>query len=61
MHRRTLFDDLEDTSINWTPAPLPSLHNDTEVELDFETTGLKWWDGDLPIGAALRRDRKSVV
>lgn len=38
-----------DTS-GWLPTPPPSLDGVDVVDFDTETTGLKWWDGDLPIG-----------
>jgi DNA polymerase I-like protein with 3'-5' exonuclease and polymerase domains len=37
----------------WSPEPFPDLADD--FELDFETTGLRWWDGDLPIGCAVTK------
>lgn len=33
----------------WRPE-LPSLDGEPTVIVDFETTGLRWWDGDRPIG-----------
>ncbi len=38
---------------NWTPEAPPCLDGIDEIELDFETTGVRWWDGDLPIGAGV--------
>ena len=35
------------------PDALPELSRVSVVFLDTETTGLKWWDGDLPIGIAV--------
>jgi DNA polymerase I-like protein with 3'-5' exonuclease and polymerase domains len=35
---------------DWRPSPPPELHGVKEIELDFETTGLKWWERDEPIG-----------
>jgi DNA polymerase-1 len=51
-----LFDGVSEAiDYDWTPeAPLP-LDGIDEIELDFETTGLKWWAGDKPIGVAIRR------
>lgn len=40
---------------NWTPDDPPELGDCKEIELDTETTGLKWWKGDLPIGMSIRR------
>jgi hypothetical protein len=37
----------------WRPAPLPSLDGITEIELDCETNGLRWFDGHRPIGMAI--------
>ena len=45
----------ERTNINWRPEAPPQLDGVDEIELDFETDGLKWWDGAKPIGVALRR------
>lgn len=36
----------------WTAEAPPSLAGLDEVVIDFETTGLKWWDGDKPCGLA---------
>jgi DNA polymerase I-like protein with 3'-5' exonuclease and polymerase domains len=38
----------------WRPPEPPSLDGIDEIELDCETTGLRWWEGDSPIGVALR-------
>lgn len=38
----------------WTPDTPPDLTGITDLQLNFETTGLKWWDGDRPISMALR-------
>lgn len=38
----------------WVPEAPPSLAGIRDVELDCETTGLKWWEDDRPIGIALR-------
>lgn len=35
---------------DWRPPEPPCLTGVDEIELDFETTGLKWWAGDKPIG-----------
>lgn len=39
----------------WTPTPLPLIASKgiTRVCLNFETTGLQWFDGDRPISAAI--------
>jgi DNA polymerase-1 len=50
--------DLFDTSrtthppAGWQPDPLPDLHGETSLRLDFETNGLQWWAGDAPVGIA---------
>jgi len=53
-----MLDDLrrEDRGdIVWRPEAPPVLDSRvTEVELDTETTGLRWWEADRPIGIALR-------
>ncbi len=36
----------------WVPHEPPDLQGETEMRLDFETTGLKWWDQDRVVGAA---------
>jgi DNA polymerase-1 len=38
----------------WTPSAPPCLDGITDIELDTETTGLRWYAGDLPIGIAIR-------
>jgi DNA polymerase-1 len=38
---------------NWRPLDPPSLDGITEIELDCESNGLRWWDGDRPCGFAL--------
>jgi len=38
---------------HWQPPELPSLSNVTDIQIDFETTGLKWWDGARAIGMSL--------
>ena len=37
----------------WTPSAPPSLTDCDTVALDVETTGLRWWDGDRPIGIGI--------
>lgn len=38
----------------WRVQELPNLvGHDIPVAVDFETTGLRWWAGDKPVGAAL--------
>jgi DNA polymerase I-like protein with 3'-5' exonuclease and polymerase domains len=36
--------------VPWMPAPPPSLDGIDEIELDGETTGLRWWETDRPVG-----------
>lgn len=58
----SLFDSLR-TSIapvsNWRPSPPPSLSGVKDVYLNFETTGLKWWEEDRPIALAVRFNGQS--
>lgn len=50
-----LGDDLTPPEIHgWRPPEPPCLDGIDELELDTETTGLKWWAGDKPIGISLR-------
>ncbi len=37
----------------WSPSEPPSLDGIDRIELDCETNGLRWWDGDLPIGIGI--------
>jgi DNA polymerase I-like protein with 3'-5' exonuclease and polymerase domains len=39
---------------DWKPQDPPILDGIHDIEIDFETTGLRWWAGDRPIGAAVR-------
>lgn len=49
-----LFDSLiEDRSSSWRPEAPPSLDGVHEICLNMETTGLRWFDGDLPISCSL--------
>jgi DNA polymerase-1 len=41
----------------WTPRDPPSLAGVSRVALDLETTGLRWWEGDRPIGIAITTER----
>ena len=38
---------------NWRPEPPPSLDGISEIELDCEGSGLRWWDGAYITGLAL--------
>ena len=38
---------------DWSPPEPPSLDGIDRIELDCETNGLRWWDGDLPIGIGI--------
>lgn len=38
----------------WSPAEPPSLRGVDTVYVDFETTGLDWWDKAKPVGAAVK-------
>jgi DNA polymerase-1 len=51
--QKELFSSVK-TQSKWIPSSPPSLDGISEIYLDCETTGLKWWDGDLPVGFALR-------
>ena len=37
----------------WRPSAPPPLDGITDIELDCETNGLRWWDGDKPVGFAV--------
>ncbi len=52
MKQGRLFDAIESAS-TWTPSAPPSLDGIDEIALDAETTGLAWWNQDLPIGLAV--------
>ena len=57
---RSLFSSLDfDPIENWKPEPLPSLDGIKNIEVDCETNGLKWYDGDLPIGIGIHSERGS--
>lgn len=45
-------EDMQVAAAKWQPTAPPSLAGHTDIRIDFETTGLKWWDGDRPIGVA---------
>lgn len=36
----------------WVPSAPPELQGERVIRLDFETSGLKWWEQDRPVGAA---------
>lgn len=44
----------DDDDDDWTAREPPSLTGITDIELDTETNGLKWHDGDLPVGISIR-------
>jgi len=44
-------------SSTWTPTAPPSLEGIDHVAIDLETTGLRWWDGDRPIGISVTSRR----
>lgn len=50
-----LFDLLEapTRSVDWKPPTPPRLSDVSEVYLNFETTGLEWWEKDRPISLSL--------
>lgn len=37
----------------WRPSELPNLTDVYTLAADYETTGLRWWAGDKPVGLAL--------
>ena len=51
------------TAPHWEPEEFPILDGVTHVELDFETTGLKWWDPKhtKPIGFGLSWKRPGDI
>ena len=52
----TLYESFEAerrANMTWTPPTPPSLDGINEIYLDCETNGLKWWEGDRPIGLAV--------
>jgi Mesyanzhinovviridae DNA polymerase len=38
---------------DWRPQEPPDLSGETELIVDYETTGLRWWGGDVPVGLAV--------
>jgi DNA polymerase-1 len=55
-HMSNLFDLVEnDSYADWELPPLPLVASAgiKDIELDCETQGLRWWDGDRPGGIAL--------
>jgi DNA polymerase I-like protein with 3'-5' exonuclease and polymerase domains len=52
MRPPSLFDSFQDYTprSTWVPEAPPDVSNESEVFVNFETSGLRWWDGDLPIG-----------
>ena len=46
-------------SSTWAPTAPPSLDGMSQVAIDLETTGLRWWDGDRPIGISVTSRRGS--
>lgn len=51
----SLFDSLGEAipRTDWKPVAPPSLDGIREVYLNFETTGLRWFDGDKPLSLSL--------
>lgn len=43
----------------WRPPELPDLSDEPAVRADFETTGLRWWAGDRPVGLAVWAPRRA--
>lgn len=51
-----VFDSVPSTASvsNWIPPSPPPLDSRVrDIELDCETNGLRWWDGDRPVGIGL--------
>ena len=44
---------------SWTPSAPPSLDGVPTVAIDLETTGLRWWDKDRPIGISITTSHAS--
>lgn len=57
----SLFDSLTDVMprSTWTPEAPPCLDGVTNIYLNFETTGLRWWDRDEPIAISLRANGRN--
>lgn len=57
----SLFDSLGDavSTSTWRPEAPPCLDGIHEIYVNFETTGLKWFDGDLPIALSLHTTDRS--
>jgi DNA polymerase I-like protein with 3'-5' exonuclease and polymerase domains len=59
----SLYDFLEGTRVvendTWRPEEPPCLDGIHEIFLNWETTGLKWWENDLPISCSLYAGDKS--
>lgn len=55
MQQRSLFFDppVSTKKHPWKPVEPPSLDGIEDVYLDFETSGLKWWEDHVPVGAAV--------
>jgi DNA polymerase I-like protein with 3'-5' exonuclease and polymerase domains len=57
MNAPTLF-DMSGTNVNsdryqdWRPEAPPTLNGAKEIIIDYETNGLRWWDGHHAIGAS---------
>jgi DNA polymerase I-like protein with 3'-5' exonuclease and polymerase domains len=49
-------DQMHESVSEWRLPELPSLHGVSEVFMDFESTGVRWWDGDVLIGGAILTD-----
>jgi len=55
-------DDAPEENLGWRPEPPPQLDGIDEIELDTETTGLRWWAGDRPIGISIKYgDKKQYL
>ncbi len=57
MREPSLFDQLEDLhNADWVPDEPPQIASRgvKDIILNFETNGLRWWAGDVPISVAVR-------
>src|SRR5580765_754672 len=58
MSQPSLLDVLDDDASrlrpnDWVPREPPTLDGIHDIQIDTETTGLRWWDGDRPIGISI--------
>jgi DNA polymerase-1 len=53
MIQGSLFTSSGKTNADWTPDEFPNLAGVRDVAVDFETTGLRWFAGDKPVGVGI--------